>query len=303
MGAVVAAGTHAPITAILIIFELTSDYKIILPLMISCIISTLLATQIQRSSIYTLKLLRRGIDFSGGRTINVLAHVKAWEVTRDDAVTVEPTDRLMPVITRFLDNPGTTVFVVDQSDRLQGVITINEIRPILADLDTLQPLLIAADLMKTSDYPTFREDDALDEVMRRFGTYRFEAAVLKDGRLVGSIRPEDVIQRYNAELFKRDMASYMSSSLSGARSLSAIPGVRGMSMSEIPVPPSFVSRSIAELDVRKRFNVTILLIKRHVEGSGELVNQLPDARFVLMEGDILLMMGEDRQLRRLERLG
>jgi hypothetical protein len=183
------------------------------------------------------------------------------------------------------------------------VITINEIRPILADLDALQPLLIATDLMSDGNYPTFREEDALDEVMRRFGNYRFEAAVLRDGSLVGTIRPEDVIQRYNAELFKRDMASCMSSSLSGAQPLRAIPGVRGMSMAEIPVPPSFVSRSIAELDVRKRFDATILLIKRQAEGSSELVNQLPDANFVLMEGDILLMMGDDRQLRRLERLG
>ena len=58
MGAVVAAGTHAPITAIVIIFELTSDYKIILPLMISCILGTLIATRMQRESIYTLKLHR-----------------------------------------------------------------------------------------------------------------------------------------------------------------------------------------------------------------------------------------------------
>ena len=303
MGAVVAAGTHAPITAILIIFELTSDYKIILPLMISCIIATLLATQIQRSSIYTLKLLRRGIDFSGGRTVNVLAHIKAREVMRGDAATVGPTDALMPVITRFMDNPGTTVFVVDPADRLQGVITINEIRPILADLDALEPLLIAADLMRDGDFPTFHEEDPLDEVMRRFGNYRFEAAVLRDGRLIGTIRPEDVIQRYNAELFKRDMASCMSSSLSGAQPLRAIPGVRGMSMTEIPVPPSFVSHTIAELDVRRRYDVTVLLIKRRAEGSAELVNKLPDGNFAFQEGDVLLLMGEDRQLLRLERMG
>ena len=58
MGAVVAAGTHAPITAILIIFELTGDYHIILPLMISCCIATLLATQLPTASIYTHNILR-----------------------------------------------------------------------------------------------------------------------------------------------------------------------------------------------------------------------------------------------------
>ena len=302
MGAVVAAGTHAPITAILIIFELTSDYEIILPLMISCIIATLLATQLQRSSIYTLKLLRRGIDFSGGRTINLLAHLEAREVIRNDTATVAPTDALMPVISRFMDNPGTTVFVIDQDQRLQGVITINEIRPILADIDALQGLLIAADLMRSGDYPTFSEDDPLDEVMRRFGNYRFEAAVLRGEELVGTIRPEDVIQRYNAELFKKDMASCISSPLRSEQSLRAIPGVRGMSMSELPVPPSFIGHTIAELDVRKRYDVTILLIKRRAKDSTELVNKLPNASSVLKEGDVLLLMGADRPLLQLERL-
>ena len=86
MGAVVAAGTHAPITAILIIFELTGSYEIILPLMISCIIATLLATRMQKGSIYTLKLLRRGIDIHKGKDANVLQAVLVREEMRTEVV-------------------------------------------------------------------------------------------------------------------------------------------------------------------------------------------------------------------------
>ncbi len=60
MGAVVSATTHGPLAAILILFEMTGSYKIILPLMFSCIIATIASRQLMKESIYTLKLVRRG---------------------------------------------------------------------------------------------------------------------------------------------------------------------------------------------------------------------------------------------------
>ena len=72
MGALVAATTRAPITAILIIFELTSDYKLIVPLMESCIIATILASGLNKESIYTMKLVRRGIELFRGHERSVL---------------------------------------------------------------------------------------------------------------------------------------------------------------------------------------------------------------------------------------
>ena len=300
MGAVVAAGTHAPITAILIIFELTNDYEIILPLMISCIIATLLTTRAQKSSIYTLKLLRRGIDIHAGQTINVLRHLKADDLARDDHVSVHPEEGLMPVVSRFIEHPGGSVFVVDEGEILLGVITINEIRPIMADVATYQSLFIARDMMREGDFPTIAPDDSLDDVMKRLGTYRFEVPIVKDGKLVGSIWPEDVIQRYNTEIFKREMASSMAQSVGRGAEQHAIPGLDDAGLIEVPVPGSFIGRTLAEIDVRKRFNTTVLLIKRR-EGAGEkLVNELPGPDFVLREGDVMLVLGSSEDVRRLE---
>ncbi|GAA4916643.1 CIC family chloride channel protein [Actinomycetospora succinea] len=62
MAAVFAGAAHAPITAVLIVFELTGDYDVILPLMIAVVLATGLSHLVSHKTIYTLKLLRRGVD-------------------------------------------------------------------------------------------------------------------------------------------------------------------------------------------------------------------------------------------------
>jgi len=303
MGAVVAAGAHAPLTAIVIIFEMTGDYEIILPLMISCIIATLLATSVQRASIYTLKLIRRGVEVRQGMSVNVLEHLKASAAMRAEGAQVGPTEGLLAVMSRFIDRPGEAVFVVDADGGLMGTITIDDIRPVMADPQVVSSLIIANDLMRTEGFPVFHPDDPLDEVMRGFGTYRFQAPVLEGRRLVGSLWPQDVIETYNAEVLKRDMASRMALTVGNGPVTRTLPGVRNMSMADIPVPASFVGNSLGSLDIRNRFKATVLLIKRLGESGQEILDQLPDADYVLKQGDVMLVMGTESRLRKLERIG
>ena len=67
MGALVSATTHGPLSAMLILFEMTGNYKIILPLMLSCILATIFAGILKKDSIYTLKLARRGVNIREGK--------------------------------------------------------------------------------------------------------------------------------------------------------------------------------------------------------------------------------------------
>jgi CIC family chloride channel protein len=303
MGAVVAAGTHAPITAIVIIFELTGDYKIILPLMISCIIATLLATRLEKGSIYTLKLLRRGVDIRGGYSANVLGHLTARDAMRTEYAAVDRAEPLMPVISRFVERPGDTVLVTGHGNRLCGVITIDDIRPLLADTESVRGLVIAEDMMRNSGFPIFTPDDPLDDVMWRFGRYRFTAPVIDDGRLVGALWPQDVIEAYNAEILKRDMASTMARTMGNGPPARALPGVRGMSLVEVPVPMSFFGQSLGSLDIRRRFKVNLLLIKRISDEGETIVDELPTADYVFQEGDVMLVLGSEQHLERFERTG
>jgi CIC family chloride channel protein len=299
MGAVVAAGTHAPITAILIIFELTGEYKIILPLMISCITATLLATRMQTASIYTLKLLRRGIDIHKGKDVNVLQSVRVREEMRSDAVTVSPEAPLVALLSKFMEHPGSTLFVTDDDNHLLGIVTPDDITPLIRDAASLETLVIAEDILTTQDFPTVSPDDSLAQVMKCLGSYRGEVAVLQRGRLVGVIWPQDVIQRYNTEIFKRDMARSMVSAVNGESAV--MTAVEDTAVAEIPVPAQFIGRSIRNLDIRKNFGVSVLMVKQSTAGGQEKLETTPSADYTFRQDDVMLVMGPNEELRRLKR--
>jgi CIC family chloride channel protein len=298
MGAVVGAATHAPITAILIIFELTSDYEIILPLMISCIIATGLAMHLKKASIYTMKLLRRGIHLDQGRGANLLQHLRVRDAMRAEMVMVRPSAHLMELLSAVVDSAGTTLFVVDDEERLRGIITTDDLRPLLRSSASLDSLILAVDIMRLH-YPEFHPDDSLDLVMRRLSWYRHEVPVVADGRLLGAIWPEDVIARYNEELFKRDMATTMLTTMGANQSVRDLPGTQGLQLAEMRIPTSFVGRSLKDLDLRRRYESSVLLVRRGRDEKEKIVSRVPGGDFVLEAEDAILVIGPAQQLERM----
>lgn len=88
MGAVFAGATHAPLSSIMIVFEMTRDPKIILPLMFACIISSIVTEKVQKRNIYTTKLLRRGVDIENISETALLEKVQVREVMISDPVVI-----------------------------------------------------------------------------------------------------------------------------------------------------------------------------------------------------------------------
>ncbi len=88
MAAFFSGAAHAPVTAILILFEMTGDYGIILPLMLATVVSTLVSSVLSKDSIYTLKLTRRGVNLDQGRDVDVLETVSVGEIMSTDVPTV-----------------------------------------------------------------------------------------------------------------------------------------------------------------------------------------------------------------------
>ncbi len=299
-GAVVAATTHAPLTAFMIIFELTSDYKIILPLMISCVIATMLAARLNKASIYTMKLLRRGLDLFNGRTLNVLSHLQVDSVMNPAEGKVNPNTTLVELLTLFLDNRYNSIFVVDPENRLQGVVHFDDMRPFIGESGEFQHAVIAFDLMHTEGFPTVHPKDGLDHVIRQLDKYQYEVPVVEDGYLVGSILAKDVIQQYNTEMFKREMASSMATSMENVKGFTPMPGISGLSLAEIEVPAMFIGRSCRDLDLRNRFGVTLLLVKRQKANDSQISSTVPDASYIFESGDTLLVMGNPGKLVQLQ---
>jgi trk system potassium uptake protein TrkA len=76
-----------------------------------------------------------------------------------------------------------------------------------------------------------------------------------------------------------------------------------MSMAEIPAPASFFGRSLGSLDIRNRFGVSLLLIKRKGDDGEQIIDELPDADSVFQEGDVMLVLGSEERLERFEKTG
>jgi len=292
MGAVVGAATHAPITAIIIIFELTGDYRIIPPLMASCVISTLVATLLRRDSIYTLKLRARGLDPFKEDDPNVLADLYVRDIIDRSPEVIPASMPFIKVLELVVRTRHEELFVVDDDGGVLGIVALPEIRHILFELEALRHVAVAADLLEPVRW-SLHEDDTLDVAMRLFSLADArELPVVSGGEartLVGSIHLTDVIGARDKELLRRDLAGSMMSTVSLVGRVRQVEIGDGYVVQEITSPRSFVGRSLRELDVRVRHGVQVIFVKRLDEGEVHLLVPEPDEEIV--EGDTLIVAG------------
>ena len=202
MAAMVAGTTHAPMTAMLIIFEMTSDYRIILPLMVAVVFSALVAGRIFPHSIYTIKLFKRGIDIRQGKDINVLRSHNVSEVM-DSQFDIIPASMSLHDIFHHIETSRESYYIVnDRSGHLKGVISLQAIRNLLSQHE-LDYLVIAQDMVPPETI-TVKSTDSLDkahDVLNRTD-YKLLPVVTQDepDKVIAVIRKEALIDYYNRRL-------------------------------------------------------------------------------------------------------
>ena len=137
--------------------------------------------------------------------------------------------------------------------------------------------------------------ESLDMVMQLFGKFELDQIpVAEKGQLVGTIRRGDVIEAYNREIFKLDMASGLATSLRLQQKIHSqkLALVGGLLVSEITAPSVFIGKSLSELKLRQRYRATVLTIKREAkEGSNKASYMLPMPSTMIKEGDRLIIFG------------
>lgn len=304
MGAFVGAVTHAPITSIIIIFEMTNEYTVILPLMIATIIAVTFTTKMQPESIYTLKLVKRGIQFSKGKEINVLKALKVEDAYNRDCERLSPNTPFKDIISTIMDSDHEIFCVVDDKDRFLGYVTEKSIRTVMDDPMSLSNIIVAYDLIETN--PRYITPDTnLDTVMNVFGKSGVgELPVVdsqKSDQLLGYLTRQSIIDEYNKELARREPIlglerAYSSLALSDITKI-----VDNYSMIEIPAPHRFVGKSLVQLDLRNHYRVQVFLVKREL-GGGREKRIVPDADYTINEKDVLILVGEHEDLVRIRKL-
>lgn len=204
MGAVVAGTTHAAITSILIVFEMTGDYRIMLPMMVATVFATLVAHRLSRESIYTLKLVRRGIKIRAGKDIDLLSEIKVSDVMDRDFRTI-PLHLTFTGIMRMMEESKDTVFPVVDRDKLYGMLSFQDLRTILTQ--PVVPALIIASDIATRDVLTVTTDENLNLALQKFGHKDLDVmpVVEKDDptKIIAILRRGDLMSLYNKRLMEK----------------------------------------------------------------------------------------------------
>jgi len=198
MGAVFAGATRAPLTAVIIIFELTGEYRIILPLMFAIVVAAGISNLVSKDTIYTLKLRRRGIDILRGRSANLMELLTVADAMRPVPAVLDSSAALDEVIASFADTEHDALPVADSQGEFRGVLTIGQVEEAVRD-NTLDAT--AGDL--ALETPTIRPEQTLEATLERLVQYPGSGlpVVSPDGgRVVGWITHQDVLKAYAARL-------------------------------------------------------------------------------------------------------
>jgi len=191
MGMVLAATTHAPLMAIIMIFEITLDYQLILPLMLGCVLAHFTALGIESSSIYSTSLQRKGAGYDQRH----LALLKVGGLMTSDPAQVQPETPFPQIVRHFVLHTYRYLYVVNEQGIYLGAVGLQDIKQYLGS-SFLDNLVIAQDLL-TFGPPRITYSASLEEALVRFRAYSGERLpVVADGplpRLLGSLSKTDLL--------------------------------------------------------------------------------------------------------------
>ncbi|MEW5745171.1 MAG: chloride channel protein [Nitrospirota bacterium] len=204
IGAFLAAATHAPLTGIFLLFEMTGNYKIIIPLLFASVVGTVVAKRLSPDSIDTVELSRKGIALHFGMERSTMGRIKVSDIMRRDVIQVNEHALLKDVIALMVDHERFYIPVTDDAGDMRGIISIQDIRHVLFE-ETVKER-VRVDQILTEHVITLLPDDDLNTAMRRFSLKDIdEIPVVAAGdsrRVVAMVGRGDVISAYNREVLK-----------------------------------------------------------------------------------------------------
>ena len=305
MGAMLGGVNTIPITAIMIIFEMTQDYTFILPLMLAVIISTTFTRVILKRSVYVKHLEEQGYQISEGKEINLLQSVRVNEIRLEKIELIPETMPLPQLIAKMIKSPSDTFYIVNSEKKISGIITETELRPIITDYDSVKEIIIAGDIAKPQII-SVKMDDDLDYVLRLFSKWNVDQIPVIDTidgyHILGSITRQEVLAVYNRESLKVNLADGLSKDLKSIQESTPSTVAAGYSIAEIPVAQEHIGKSLSELKLRNNFGLEVLMIKQPkelFEDTSEKENIIAsDPHYSLRENDKLVLFGKDENIER-----
>jgi len=202
MGAVAGAVMQAPLTNILMLFELTNDYTLILPVMVACIVSAYTYRGFTKHSIYIQYLLNDGINIKHGREVSILNSIRVQDVMSRSVTTIPEEMPFRKILETISYSKNFYFPVIDSKGDMTSILSFNDIREMIFE-EGLEDLVLANDLA-TRDVYTLKPENNINEAMELFARLDVEQLpVVRSedaGKVIGMVNRGDVIAAYNREV-------------------------------------------------------------------------------------------------------
>ncbi len=292
MAAFVAGTTQAPITAMMMIFELT-NYSLLLPLMTVSIIASLITMLIKKESIYTQNLIQKGVLLRSKEENDVIKSkiIKAFIIKEFHFFNAN--DNIEKMLMSFLGNKQHIFPVVNNSKerKLIGLISIDNLKYLIEEhIDAIGALIIAKDIMNPPEYLYI--DDNLINALEIFADsdYSVLPVLNKENKLLGLVSEHKILKVYNDEYRKRKFAEAI---LKNSGTIDSVEGValgNSLYIAEIEIPKELSKQKIKDIKFRNRFNLEIILVKTTKD------KFFPESSYVLKETDKLMILGKAKDI-------
>lgn len=203
MGAVFTGISRAPLTAILVLFELTRNYGMVLPIMLACVLSNLVSSALHPESIFTESLRRRGFIIRKGKEVDIMESLKVADAMKREVQTISVNKKVEALIALMQSSRHAGFPVMDQEGRLWGIVTLKDIRDKVkqGELDKTISEIATSNLIIA--YP----DESLNTVLQRLATKdigRLPVVSREDSRkILGIITRSDIVKLYDKTIVER----------------------------------------------------------------------------------------------------
>ncbi len=293
MAAVFASAARAPFTSILIVFEMSNDYHLILPLMTAGMVASFFSQLFYPESIYTVKLAKKGIRFEQGRDTDVMQSILVEEVMNKTPVTVSKNQSVADLLAAFHTSGRNGLAVMDERGELYGMVTVNDIERRLPGKEGKSgETRVAA--VATEQPITVFPDEQVWHAIRKMAARDLARLPVVDRndekKLVGVISRNDIMHAYDVAIVRKQHAQQ-------ARDRMAIRNVTEMEFMEICILPDNPCANKSLADIHLPHGANMISLERQ---DGTLY--IPHGGTRLLPGDTVTVLARISRKQEVQRI-
>lgn len=292
------AGTlRAPITAIIIIFEISGNINLVIPLFFTAGISYLISKNVCKLSLFTFKL--DNVNFVNGIDLNILKQIKVNEIYNKEFESVNVSDNFSLVLSRLLKNKNQDLIVIDSRGEPRGIIIADDLKGSAQDKENLQQLLNAGEIAENEFKSLFITDNCLTALnyMNEFGLNLLPVVNRNTKRIIGTISKNAIIDYYYKKVETLELIYDISNNFQLKNEFDMLPTKIGFTITEIVPPICMVGKTINEINIKENFALDIYAIKQNLPNKVNIITNFSD-NYALNEKDSIVIGGDIRNIRR-----